>query len=240
MEVKNNLLNYKDKYIYQNTDWFMFSLDSVLLANFVSVKISDKIIVDLAAGNAPVAMLLSFRTDAHIYGVELQKEIYDLGVKSVKINNLEQKITLFYMDIKDCRTKFDNESVDVVVCNPPYFKTSSDKHLNNDNIKTIARHEVKFSLDMLFDNACYILKNKGVFAMVHRPERLTEIIFKMLEYGIEPKRIQFSYPKNGKMANSVLIEGVKNGNKGLKVLSPIIAHKDDGTYSDEIRKMFGS
>lgn len=240
MEVKNNLLNFKDNYIFQNTDWFMFSLDSVLLANFVKINKKDNVIVDLACGNAPVAMLLSFRTDARIYGVELQKEIYNLGVKSININKMNDRITLYNMDIKDISNKFSDESVDVVVCNPPYFKTTSFEHLNNDDLKTIARHEVMFNLDMLFKSVRYILKNKGVFAIVHRPERLVEIISKMLEFGIEPKRIQFCYPKEGKNANSVLIEGIKNGNPGLKVLSPIIAHNEDGSYSDQIRSMFGS
>ena len=239
MEVKNNLLNFKDKYIYQNTDWFMFSLDSVLLANFVSIKKDDKVIVDLATGNAPIAMLLSFRTNAKIYGVELQKEIFELGKKSVKENKMDLQISLINADIDNISSVFKSESVDVIVCNPPYFKTDSVNHLNNIDIKTIARHEVKFCLDMLFKNVRLILKNKGVCAIVHRPDRLIEIITKMKEYGIEPKRLQFCYPKNGKNANIVLIEGIKNGNSGIKVLPPIIAHNDSGEYTDEIKKYFG-
>lgn len=239
MEVKNNLLNFSNTYIYQNTDWFMFSLDSVLLANFVSLKSNDKYIIDMATGNASVAMLLSFRTDAKIYGIELQKDVYELGVKSIKLNKMEEQISLYNLNIKDIESKFSDESVDVVVCNPPYFKTDSVKHLNDDDVKTIARHEVKFSLDMLFKSVKFVLKNKGTFAMVHRPERLVEIIDKMKKYNIEPKRIQFCYPKEGRNANIVLIEGIKNGNSGLKVLKPIIAHDDNGEYSLEIKRMFG-
>ena len=239
MEVKNKLLNYKNTYIYQNTDWFMFSLDSVLLANFVNIKKNDKIIVDFATGNAPVAMLLSFRTNAIIYGIELQEEIYKLGEKSIKENKMDNQIILYNMNIKDVDNKFNDESVDIVVCNPPFFKTESVKHLNDIDIKTVARHEVKFDLDMLFKSVKYILKNKGVFAMVHRPERLVEIIVKMKKYNLEPKRIQFCYPKKGKNANIILIEGIKNGNSGIKVLNPIIVHDENGDYNSEIKKMFG-
>ena len=239
MEVKNKLLNYKNTYIYQNTDWFMFSLDSVLLANFVNIKKNDKIIVDFATGNAPVAMLLSFRTNAIIYGIELQEEIYKLGEKSIKENKMDNQIILYNMNIKDVDNKFNDESVDIVVCNPPFFKTESVKHLNDIDIKTVARHEVKFDLDMLFKSVKYILKNKGVFAMVHRPERLVEIIVKMKKYNLEPKRIQFCYPKKRKNANIILIEGIKNGNSGIKVLNPIIVHDENGDYNSEIKKMFG-
>lgn len=239
MEVKNNLLNYKDTYIFQNTDWFMFSLDSVLLANFVNLRKKDKIIVDLAAGNAPIAMLLTFRTNANIYGVELQEDIYKLGVKSIEENKMDKQITLYNMDIKNIHDKFNDESVDVVVCNPPFFKTDSINHLNDDDIKTIARHEVKFNLDMMLKSVKYILKNKGTFAMVHRPDRLPEIIEKMRKYNIEPKRMQFCYPKDGKNANIVLIEGIKNGNPGLKVLNGIIVHDSNGEYNQEIKNMFG-
>lgn len=239
MEVRNNLLNYKGKYIYQDTDCFMFSLDSVMLANFVNIKFNDKVIMDLATGNAPIAMLLSLKTDAKIIGIELQEEIYKLGVKSIKENKMDKQINLYNMDIKEIDTKFESESVDVVVCNPPFFKTTSLKHLNTIDVKTIARHEVRFDLDMLFKSVRYILKNKGTFAMVHRPERLAEIIDKMRQYGIEPKRIQFCYPKEGKNANMLLIEGVKNGNPGIKVMPSIIVHDNDGNYNEVIRKMFG-
>lgn len=239
MEVRNNLLNFKDKYIYQNTDWFMFSIDSVLLANFISIKKDENIVFDLATGNAPIAMLLSFRTNAMIYGIELQKEIYDLGVKSVIDNKMDKQIKLYNMNIDDICNNFSSESADVVVCNPPFFKTNSVKHLNDVDIKTIARHEVMFSLDILFKNVRFILKNKGIFAMVHRPERLVEILEMMKSYGLEPKRIQFCYPKEGKNANIVLIEAVKNGNSGLKVLEPVIVHDKNGEYTERIRKMFG-
>lgn len=239
MLVKNSLLNYKDKIIYQNNDWFMFSIDSVLLANFVTINLSDKVIMDLATGNAPIAMLLTYKTKAKIYGVELQKEVYNLAVKSVKENNFDEQIELLNMDVKDIVNIFESDSIDVITCNPPFFKTISDKHLNDCDIKAIARHEIHLNLDSLFSVVRKILKNKGTFAMVHIPDRLVEIIDKMREYGLEPKRIQFVYPKEQKESNILLIEGVKNGKPGIKILPPLIVHNEDNSYTDIVKKMFG-
>ena len=239
MKVKNRLLNFTDKYIYQNDDYFAFSLDSVLLANFVSIKLSDKKIVDFCCGNAPIPMLMSFRTKARIFGVELQKEIFDLGYESVKENNMIEQIELINADVKNISDYVESESIDVVTCNPPYFKYTDSSLVNGNDIKSIARHEVMLNLEEVVMAAKYILKNGGTFAMVHRPERLIEIINVMQKYNIEPKKMRLVYPKDGKEANIVLIEGVKNGKVGLKILSPLFTHNSDGSYVDEIRKMFG-
>lgn len=239
MKVKNRLLNFSDKIIYQNDDYFAFSLDSVLLANFVTIKLSDKKIIDFCTGNAPIPMLMSFRTKARIFGVELQNEIYSMGVQSVVENKMDNQIELFNMDVKCLDTKFGAESVDIVTCNPPYFKYKEDSLVNNNDIKTIARHEVKLDLDDVLKSAKYVLKNGGTFAMVHRPDRMIEIINLMQKYDIEPKKIRLVYPKIGKEANILLIEGIKNGKSGIKILSPLFTHNNDGSYVDEIRKMFG-
>ena len=239
MRVKNRLLNFTDKIIYQNDDYFAFSLDSVLLANFVSIKLRDKKIMDFCCGNAPIPMLMSFRTKARIFGVELQKEIFDMGMDSVNENGMSEQIELINMDVNNLKSKFDAESFDVITCNPPYFKYQDDSLVNENEILTIARHEVKLKLEEIFVNANYLLKNGGTLAMVHRPDRMIEIINMMQKYGFEPKKMRLVYPKVGRDANILLIEGVKNGKSGLKVLSPLYTHNNDGSYVEEIRKMFG-
>ena len=135
MEVKNRLLNFKNVYIYQNDDWFKFSLDSVLLANFVTINFRTKKILDLATGNAPIPMLLTYRTNAQIYGIELQKEIYKLGLKSIKENDMLEQIQLMNIDVKNVSKYFKFEQFDVVTCNPPYFKTKNKELLNDNHIK---------------------------------------------------------------------------------------------------------
>lgn len=239
MKVKNRLLNFTDSYIYQNDDYFTFSLDSVLLANFVTIKLSDKNIIDFCCGNAPIPMLMSFRTNARIFGVELQKDIFDLGYDSIICNNMDKQINLINADVKEIDAYVDAESMDIVTCNPPYFKFQDDSLVNNNDIKTIARHEVMLKLEDVMKASKYVLKNGGTFAMVHRPDRLIEIINLMQKYGLEPKKLRLVYPKVGKDANILLIEGIKNGKTGLKIMSPLYTHNEDGSYVQEIRNMFG-
>lgn len=239
MKVKNRLLNFSNNVIYQDDDYFAFSLDSVLLANFVTIKLSDKKIVDFCCGNAPISMLMTFRTKARIFGVELQKEIFDMGYDSVLENKMDKQITLVNDDVKNISKLFDAESIDVVTCNPPYFKYGLNSLVNDNDVKTIARHEVMLNLEDVILASRYVLKNGGTLALVHRPDRMMEIINIMQKHGIEPKKIRFVYPKVGKNANALLIEGIKNGKTGLTVMSPLYTHNADGSYTDEVRRMFG-
>ena len=147
MKLRNRLLNFSDKIIYQDNDCFLFSLDSVLLANFVTVKLNDKKIIDLCSGNAPVPMLLSFRTKARIFGVEIQKYIYDMGMESVYENKMEKQITMLNQDVNKLCGYFESCEFDVVTCNPPYFKYNDNSLVNDNNEKTIARHEVCVKLE---------------------------------------------------------------------------------------------
>ncbi len=238
MKVRNRLLNFGELIIYQDDDYFLFSLDSVLLANFVTLKLTDKKIIDLCSGNGPVPMLMSFRTKARIFGVEIQKYIYDMGKLSIKENHMDKQIELINEDVNKLNKIYDAESFDVVTCNPPYFKYQQNSLINDNDGKSIARHEVLIKLEDILKISSYLLKNGGTFAMVHRPERLIEIINMMQKFGIEPKKMRFVYPKEGKNANMVLVEGVKNGKSNLKLLPPLIVHNEKGEYVPEIKKMF--
>ena len=233
MKVKNRLLD-TDFIIYQDDDWFMFSLDSVLLSKFVTINLRHKKIIDLATGNAPIPLLLSFRTKNDIYGVEFQECIYELGQQSIMDNNKSGQIHLICDDVNNLKNRFNSDSFDVVTCNPPYFKTKNSEFLNDNDVKTLARHEVTLRLEDVLKNASYLLKSGGNFAMVHRTERFVEIIEKMKKYNLEPKRVQFIYPKCGRDSDLFLIEGIKNGNSGLKLLSPLVVHNDDNTYTEEV------
>ena len=238
MEVTNYLLGYKDKYIVQNTQMFNFSLDSVLLPNFVTINKNVSKILDIGCGNAPIPLILSTKTKAKIIGVEIQKEVFDLAQKSVNINKLNNQIEIINADINEMYDQFETESFDIITCNPPFFKVSKDSNLNKNDYKTIARHEVKLNLDDIFKIAKKLLKNNGYIAIVHRPDRLVDIITTMRKYNIEPKKIQFIYPKTNMEANILLVEGTKNGKEGLKILPPIYTHLDNGEYTEQIKKYF--
>ncbi|MBS5778692.1 MAG: tRNA1(Val) (adenine(37)-N6)-methyltransferase [Acholeplasma sp.] len=238
MEVVNYLLGYKNLKIVQNTDMFNFSLDSVLLPNFVTLNKNTAKILDIGCGNAPIPLILSTKTSAKIIGVEIQKDVYELALKTVKMNDLEKQIEIINDDINNIYTYFETESFDTVVCNPPYFKVATTPNLNTIEYKTIARHEIKLNLEQIINIAKKVLKNNGNIAMVHRPERLSDIITIMRKNNIEPKRIRFVYPKETKEANILLIEGVKNGRPGLKILPPLYSHCENGEYSKQIKKYF--
>lgn len=240
MKVKNRLLNFGNNVIFQDDEAFLFSLDSVILANFVSIRLTDKNIVDLCSGNAPIPMLLSFRTKANILGVELQKDIYDLGYESIISNMMDKQISFVNYDIKNLVDEKYEGKYDVVTCNPPYFKYKEGSLINQNKNKMIARHEVCTNLEEVIKISSYILKTNGTMALVHRPERLMEILFLMRKYNIEPKKMRFVYPKEDRDANMVLIEGSKNGKIGLRMLAPLIIYNNNGDYTEEVRKMFGS
>lgn len=240
MKVKNRLLNFGDNVIFQDDEAFLFSLDSVILANFVSIRLTDKNIVDLCSGNAPIPMLLSFRTKANILGVELQKDIYDLGYESIISNKMDKQISFVNYDIKNLVDEKYEGKYDVVTCNPPYFKYKEGSLINQNKNKMIARHEVCTNLEEVIKISSYILKTNGTMALVHRPERLMDILFLMRKYNIEPKKMRFVYSKEKRDANMVLVEGSKNGKAGLKMLAPLIVYDNNGEYTEEVRKMFGS
>ena len=213
-------------------------IDSVLLPNFVTINKKTKKILDLGTGNAPIPMILSTLTDAKIYGIEIQKEIYDFAIESLKINNLTERITIINDDMKNLEKYFEKNSFDVIVSNPPYFKIQKESKINDIPQKTIARHEEKITLSEVVCIAKQFLNNDGVFAIVHRTDRLIEIIEEFRKNNIEPKRIQLIYPGEQKESNMVLIEGRKNGNPGLKILPPLVVHNDNGEYKDEIKEIF--
>ena len=237
-EVINDLVYYKDLKIVQNKNYFNFSLDSVLLPNFVEITPNTKMIMDLCTGNAPIPIILSQKIKGRIIGVEIQKEIYELAVKSIKLNNIKN-VEIINEDAKSIVNKYKTDSFNLITCNPPYFKNIESSIKNSNEIKTIARHEVYITLDDIFKIAKKLLKNNGSICIVHRTDRLIEILDTMKKYNIEPKRIQFVYPKINKESNLILIDGRKNGKSGLKLLKPLIIHNDDGSYTKEVIHIFG-
>lgn len=238
MKVINYLLGYKNLKIVQDTQSFNFSLDSVLLPNFITINKKVNKILDIGCGNAPIPLILSTLTDAEIIGVEIQKEIYELAVETIEINELNNQIEIINADINEFYKKLPTDSFDIITCNPPFFKVNKDSKFNTSDYKTIARHEVTLNLEQLFSISKKLLKNGGTIGIVHRPDRLIEIIEIMKKNNIEPKKIQFVYPKKDRQANILLIEGTKNGLPGLKILEPLYSHEENGEYTEQIKKFF--
>ncbi len=238
MKVTNYLLGYKNLKIIQDNEMFNFSLDSVLLPNFITINESTKKILDIGCGNAPIPLILSSKTKAKIIGLEIQKEVSKMAQDSIKLNHLENQITIINEDAKEYTKHAEPETFDIITCNPPYFEVKETSKLNKNDYKTIARHEVTLTLEDILKISRKLLKNGGTIGLVHRPERLIDILTTMRKYNIEPKKIRLIYPGKSKEANILLIEGKKNGKKGLKIMPPLYSHNQDGSYTEEIQKYF--
>ena len=232
MEVLNDILGYKNRKIYQDSECFSFSLDSIMLANFATIRFRDNKIADLGSGNGVIPLILSLRTNKNIIGVEIQKKLSDMAKRSIEYNGLEDQIQIINQDMKDFAKSEYFESFDLITCNPPYFKIKDKNFLNDSYEKIIARHEVEINLSELLVVARKLLKNNGNFAIVHRPERLIEILLEFRKNNIEPKRIQFVYEKISKGSTLVLIEGQKGGKEGLKIENPIVMYNEDDSMTD--------
>ena len=228
-KVKNDLFDYKNRYIMQMKDGFKFSLDSLLLAEFVKIKKDDKKILDMCTGNAPVPLVLSLKTDAEIVGFEIQKEISELALESVKINSLEKNIRIINDDIKNIDSYFESNAFDIITCNPPYFKTKEDGYRNKNDFLTLARHEIAIDLETIFKIASKYLKDNKAFYLVHRVERLDDIIVLARENKMNVKELQFISTKKEKAANTILVKCVKNGKPGIKLRKDICVD-NLGTY----------
>ena len=238
LETVVNLLN-KDMKIIQRVDHFAFSLDSLLVSEFASITKYTNKIVDLGTGNGVIPLFLSKKTKAQITGIEIQEISSDLAKRNVQLNNLEDQISIINDDMKNWRKYFRNNSVDMVISNPPFFKfDGNEKQLNDLTQLTLARHEISITLEEIIQTASNLLKDKGHFALVHRVDRFMDIIENMKKYDIEPKKMQFCHTKINKEWKILLVEGIKYGKPGLRILPPLIAHDDDGQYSAEVLEMF--
>ena len=224
--------------IIQNPSKFCFGMDAVLLSGFAQVK-KDERALDLGTGAGIIPLLLSAKTEGiHFTGLEIQEESADMARRSVALNGLEEKIEIVTGDIKDASARFGASSFDVITTNPPYM--IGDHGLKNDNeAKTIARHEILCDLEDVLRESSRILKTHGRFYMVHRPFRLAEILGKMSEYRLEPKRMRLVYPYIDKEPNMVLIEGLKDGRARMTVEKPLIVYREPGVYMPEIYDIYG-
>lgn len=224
--------------IIQNRDAFCFGMDAVLLSGFTIVK-EGETVLDLGTGTGIIPILLEAKTKGkHFTGLEIQADMADMARRSVALNRLEERICIEQGDIKEASRIFGAASFDVVTSNPPYM---NDSHgLKNPYLpKAVARHEVLCTLDDVVREAARLLRPGGRFYMVHRPHRLIEIITALTSYRLEPKRMKMVHPYVDREANMVMIEAVRGGRSMIKVEAPVIVYKEEGSYTDEIREVYG-
>ncbi|WP_026688713.1 tRNA1(Val) (adenine(37)-N6)-methyltransferase [Alteribacter aurantiacus] len=227
--------------IIQRKDVFVFSTDAVLLSKFTSLPKRGGKMIDLGAGNGAIPMMLTKRTDAPIDAVEIQEPLVDLAKRNISNNHLDDQIRIIHKDITELEDEVTWGRYDVVTCNPPYFPmTVNDRDRNENQTISLARHEVTCTIDDVVRIASKLVKYRGKFSLVHRPERLADIMIALRSYDMEPKRVQYVHGKRGKEANMVLIESMKSGSPGLKTLFPIEVYGEDGQYLKEFKDHYES
>lgn len=232
-------LEFNNLKIIQNNDGFKFGIDSILLSDFSKKIKNESIVLDIGSGSGVISILLSGKTRAKkIIGIEVQKEVADMARRSVILNNLEDKIEIINDNIKNIEKYFQNNFFDVIVTNPPYQKNNTGLK-SEDEKNLVSRHEIECTLEDIIQKSYKVLKDRGVFFMVHRPERLVDILCVMRKNRIEPKELKFVFPKISSKPSLVLIKGIKNAKEFLKVEKNLIIYNEDGTYTKELLNIYG-
>ncbi|MGX7109113.1 tRNA1(Val) (adenine(37)-N6)-methyltransferase [Facklamia miroungae] len=228
----------ENRYIIQNSKFFPFSVDAVLLASFATFNQRSQLkIMDFCTGGGIIPLLLSHRTKVKIQAIEIQAEIADMAKRSVQLNRLEDQIEIIQGDLR--QLKVTNQFLDVITCNPPYFTRNEAAELHSNPYHAIARHEIHLTLDQWVKKASQLLKQKGKLFIVYRPNRLDDLMMSLLEHRFAIKRLCFVHPKKGENANSVLIEAIaQGGRQGVRVEPAIIVHQDDGSYTPLMQEIY--
>ncbi len=231
-------LQYKGLKIIQNTKGFCYGIDSVLLTDFAKKIKPNSEVLDLGTGNGILGILLCGKTKLKkIIGIEIQQEVYNLAQKNIKYNQLEERFKVICENIKNISKIYKKNTFDVIVTNPPYMKAGRGLK-NEERTKLIARHEIECDLEDVLKASYEVLKEKGEFYMVHRANRIVDILYFMRLYKIEPKIIQFVQPSYDKEPKLVLVKGIKNAGEFLKIQKNLVIYKEDGTYTEELLKIY--
>lgn len=231
-------LEFKGLKIIQNKEGFCFGIDSVLISDYAKNLKRDSKVIDIGTGTGIIGILLCGKSQlAHITGIEIQEEVAEMAKRSIKLNDLEEKFDIQNINIKDVFDVIEPNTIDAIVTNPPYMKLNTGAK-NVEKKKLISRHEVECNLEDIISISYKLLKSKGEFYMVHRAERIVDIMFLLRKYKLEPKRIRFVHPRKEKEPNLVLIKCVKDAGNGLKIDKPLIVYDDNGNYTDEIYEIY--
>jgi tRNA1(Val) A37 N6-methylase TrmN6 len=230
-------LQYEGLKLIQLKGSFSFGLDSVLLSDFADVRPADSVL-DIGTGTGILPILIyAKKLPSRIVGLEIQPDLASMAARSVELNGLSDRISIVTGDIRDAKTLFPAASFDAVVTNPPYIAATRGL-ISAGQAQATARHEILCTLEDVIANAAFLLKEKGRFSMVHRPDRLVDIFCLMRQYGLEPKVLRHVVTSIGKKPNLVLILGIRNGRPELKTREPLFVHDADGRYSAEINRIY--
>lgn len=233
-------LQYKGLKIIQDNTGFCFGIDSVILSDFAKDIKKGANVVDLGTGTGILGLLLCGKTELNtVTGIEIQEEVTYMAQRSIKLNNLENKFKIINSDIKQIFKEkiLEKNKYDVVIMNPPY-KEMGRGMINEDEKKLISRHEIKATLSDFIETASSLLQDRGELYIVHKPERLVDIIQEMRENKLEPKNLKMVYPRSNSEPSLILIKAVKGGKKFLKIESPLYIYNENGDYTKDIKNIY--
>lgn len=223
--------------IIQNKALYSFNLDTILLTNFAEYEKSQQI-VDLCAGDGAIGLTISAYTGAHIYLLEIQKELTDLAEQSIEYNHKQTQVTNINDDLKNSLQHIEHDTIDTVICNPPYFKVEEMTKMKNNDVLAKARHEINANLSDIFKTCRGLLKQNSKLYMVYRPNRLAEFIQTADEYNFKLNKLRFVHSHYGDDANLFLAELIKTPKKGgLTVLPDLVIYKNETDYTDEAEEI---
>ncbi len=231
-------LQYKGLKLIQNKNGFCFGVDSVLLSDFAKEIKNNSVVVDIGTGSGIVGLLLCKKTKLQkIYGVEIQEEVAEMAKRSVKLNGLEDKFEIVNCDINDIFEFLQANSIDSIVTNPPYKKANTGVQ-NVAEKQMISRHEVKCTLEDIIEKSAKLLKDRGEFYMVHRAERLVDIMCALRKYRLEPKIVRFVHSKQNEKPKLILVKAIKYANPFLKIDKPLVIFEENGNCTEEILRIY--
>ena len=224
--------------IIQNKDGFCFGIDAVLLSDFAKDIRNNSTVLDLGTGTGIIGILLCAKTKlSKIYGIEIQKDVCDMALRSIKLNNLEDKFEILNTNIKELLNNFEEASFDAIVSNPPYKKDNSGLK-NESETKLISRHEITASLEDFVSVSSKLLKSNGNIYIVHRPERLSDLFYLLKKYNLEPKKLRLVQSYQDSKPKLFLVKATKNAKSFLNIEEPLIIYNKDGSYTDEIFEIY--
>lgn len=220
--------------VIQKKSGYRFSIDSMLLAHFVELK-KDSCVADLGSGSGIISIILAYRfAFSHIEGVEIQKDMADMAIRSVQLNGYQDRVGINHCDVKRVNRILKPKSMDMVVFNPPYRKLDSGR-INQNHERAVARHEVKGSLADFLAASRYLLKDMGKVSIIYSATRGASLFYHMRKVGIEPKRMRIVHSNISSRAEFIMVEGVKGGGEELFVMPPLFIYGEDGGYSAEVK-----
>ena len=229
-------LQIKNCKIIQKKSGFKFGIDAVLLANFVKYKKNDTV-TDLGTGTGIIPILLKAKSNiGKVYAIEIQERIADMARRSVELNNFQGDIEILNINLKDSLDFIPRHSIDIITSNPPYMP--KEKLLSGNESMMISRNEIFCDIADIMKVSSDLLKSNGKMFMIHRPSRLSDIIYEGRKNKLEVKELQMIYPSVGKSANMILLKFVKNAKPEIRMLTPLIVHQDDGKYTEDVQKIY--